>query len=274
MHGIGRISPAPRGRRRGHLGRLSFVAGVLACSALPSPAAAQTLLGRVLDLVNEAPIGGVIVSLVARDGTERVRTLSDSTGSFVIKPPEEGEYVLVADRFGYAEARSPLLDLAVEGQVRIDLTMAPEPIGLEGLDISVEEVASEELQRMGLSPNVLGNRWIDRREIEAIPFKSDMGAILEKTNQAGIQVLRPENLSPGSDDIGLCVSVTRARTGGGLGRCALVVLDGIPIAGAQALAIDPESIESMALLNPIEATTYYGTLGSAGALLVWTRRGR
>lgn len=255
--------------------RWAWFVGILTGLAAPAPAASQTLLGRVLDLANDAPIGGVIVSLVTRDGTERVRTVSDSIGHFVIVPPEDGEYVLVADRFGYMEARSPLLALVIEGQTAIDMIMTPEPIGLEGLEISVEEVATEELKRMGLSANELGNRWISRQRIEAIPLKLDVGAILEKTNQSGIRVIRPGNDSAmGGADMGLCVAITRARTGGGRGTCALIVLNGIPIAGVQALDIDPESIESMALLEPMEATTFYGTIGGSGALLVWTKRGR
>lgn len=255
--------------------RWAWFVGILTGLAAPAPAASQTLLGRVLDLANDAPIGGVIVSLVARDGTERVRTVSDSIGHFVIVPPEDGEYVLVAARFGYMEARSPLLALVIEGQTAIDMIMTPEPIGLEGLEISVEEVATEELKRMGLSANQLGNRWISRQRIEAIPLKLDVGAILEKTNQSGIRVIRPGNDSAlGGADMGLCVAITRARTGGGRGTCALIVLNGIPIAGVQALDIDPESIESMALLEPMEATTFYGTIGGSGALLVWTKRGR
>lgn len=274
MHEIRPTNPVVRGPSPSSPVRWAFWLSLLTGLAVPAPAASQTLLGRVLDQVNDAPIGGVIVSLVGRDGTERVRTVSDSIGHFMIVPPEEGEYILVADRFGYEEARSPLLALVIEGQIAIDMTMAPEPIGLEGLEISVEEVASEELQRMGLSANQLGNRWISRQRIEAIPLKLDVGTILEQTAQSGIRVIRPSNLTTGSENMGLCVALTRARTGAGRGTCALIVLNGIPIAGVQALDIDPESIESMALLGPIEATTYFGTLGRSGALLVWTRRGR
>jgi len=265
--------PYPREARPGRRPELAVLIGLLTFIALPASAVGQTLLGRVLDQVNEAPIGGVIVSLVGRDGTERVRALSDSIGRFVIEPPEEGEYVLVAERFGYLETRSPLLALGLEGQAPIDLMMVPEPIGLEGLEISVEEVASEELQRMGLSPNALGNRWISREKIDAIPVKTDMGVILERTSQAGMRIIRPENLTTGSENMGLCVALSRARRMG-RGSCALIVLDGVPISGVQALDIDPSAIESMAVLEPIQATTYYGTIGGSGAVLVWTRRGR
>lgn len=235
---------------------------------------AQTLVGRVLDEVNETPVGGAVVSLIARDGAERAQTLADSVGRFVLSPPEAGEYFLLVNGFGYTETRSPLLALGMEGTAPIDLMMAPEPIGLEGLRVSVEELAAEELNAFGLSPRQLGNRWIDRSRIDAIPVKRDMGSIIERTAVANTRIIRPENLTPGSDNMGLCVALTRARTGGGRGTCALIVLNGIPIGGPQALDIDPETIESMAVLQPSEATLYYGTLGGTGAVLVWTRRGR
>jgi hypothetical protein len=234
----------------------------------------QTILGRVLDQINEEPVGGVVVALIARTGEERLRALSDSAGRFVITPPEAGEYILITDRFGYTETRSPLLALGTEGQAPLDLMISPEPIGLDGLEISVEERAAEELNRAGLSVNQLGNRWIGKEKIDAIPVKMDMGTILERTAQAGIRINRPENLTMGSDDIGLCIAFLRVRRANGGGTCALVVLDGTPMSGVGALDIDPYSIESIALLEPIEATTRYGTLAGGGAVLVWTSRGR
>jgi hypothetical protein len=78
----------------------------------------------------------------------------------------------------------------------------------------------------------------------------------------------------GSDDIGLCIAFLRVRRANGGGTCALVVLDGTPMSGVGALDIDPYSIESIALLEPIAATTRYGTLAGGGAVLVWTSRGR
>lgn len=248
---------------------LLLAVGLAAAPALH----AQTLVGRVLDQVNETAVGGAVVSLVNREGAERAQTVSDATGQFRLTPPEAGEYFLLVNGFGYTETRSPLLALGVEGTAPIDLMIAPEPIGLEGIEVSVEEMAAEELNAFGLSPRDLGNRWIDRSRIEAIPVKRDMGTILERTAIANTRIIRPENLTPGSDHMGLCVALTRARTGGGQGTCALIVLNGVPIGGPQALDIDPETIESIAVLQPAEATLYYGTRGGTGAVLVWTRRG-
>jgi len=253
-----------------------FSLGLLSAllAGAPVDSHAQTILGRVLDQVNERPVDGVIVALVARNGEERARALSDGAGNFVLVPPEAGEYILVTTGFGYLETRSPLLALVTEGEAPIELMISPSPIGLEGLEISVEESATETLSIMGLSANQLGNRWITRRQIDAIQVKRDMGVILESTSQSGVRIIRPENLTMGSENMGLCVSMQRGRTATGRGTCALVVLNGVPISGVQALNIDTEAIESIAVLTPTEATTQYGTLAGSGAVLVWTRAGR
>jgi hypothetical protein len=199
--------------------------------------------------------------------------LTDSAGAFSLMPPGPGEYFLLGERFGYAETRSPLFALGVVGRARIELSLVPEPIGLKGLEVSVGERAAEELAALGLSTAELGNRWIDRREIEAIHVKRDMGTIIERVAVPGMRVVRPENLVGGSDDLGLCISLDRARTGDGKSTCALIVMNGIPLNGLQAFDIDPESIESIAILTPLEAIFYYGTMGRTGAVLFWTQRG-
>ncbi len=253
---------------------LCALAAVLSAAGPFGQAGAQTLQGRVLDQGTETPVPGAVVSLLGRDGVAQVRTLTDSAGRFSLRPPEAGEYFVHAEAFGYNETQSPLLALTTEGTAPIDLMLVAAPIGLEGIEVSVEELAAEELAAFGISPRELGNRWIDRRKIDAIPVKRDMGTILERSTIPNTRIIRPENLTTGSDNLGLCVALTRARTGEGRGTCALVVLNGVPISGVQALEIDPETIESMAVLQPFEATTYYGTQGGAGAVLVWTRRGR
>jgi hypothetical protein len=183
---------------------------------------------------------------------------------------------LEATRIGYQRAITPLLAVSDGGgQVQLDLMMSPAPIGLEGfsVEVDVETRASQDLKLSGVQPRDLGNRWVSRADIEAVAIRPDVGNILEHRSIAGIRIIRPDNLVPGSADLGLCVSLSRARTGAGQGTCALVVLDGVPITGEQALFVDPESVEGMAVLLPTEATTLYGTRGGRGALVIWTRSG-
>lgn len=250
---------------------LLVVAGVLT-----SPAHAQAVSGRTVDEAREGPVAGALVRLLDREGRERARAVTDADGRFLIEPPEPGAYYLEGTSLGYRRTLTPLLGFTdAPGTVALDLMLTPEPIGLEGLtvDVDVETRATEELRMTGLTPRDLGRRWVDRRAIEAVAVRPDLGSVLDRHAIPNVRVIRPENLLPGSDDLGLCVSLTRARTGQGQGTCALVVLNGVPITGEQALGLDPESVEAMAVLLPPEAAQLFGTRGGRGALLVWTRTG-
>ena len=250
---------------------------LLAFAVVPAPPlTAQTVVGRTLDDARGGPVGGALVRLLDRDGEERAQAVADAAGRFVIMPPKRGEYYLEATRIGYRRAVTPLLALSEGGHTaELDLMMAPAPIGLEGLSVEVdlETRATEALAMSGITPAVLGNRFITRKEIEAVAVKPDVGRVLEWQGIGGMRVIRPENLTPGSDNLGLCVSLVRARTGSGGGRCARVFLDGVAISPILALEIDPETLEGMALLTPLEASVAYGGAGSGGVLLLWTRTG-
>lgn len=262
-------------RRRHRVTAALFLLGVAAAGA-PKGLAGQTVMGRALDAQREGPVAGALVRLLDRDGKERAQAVTDDAGRFVLAPPRPGEYYLEGTRLGYQRTLTPLLGFSgAEGTVPLDLMMSAAPIGLEGLSVEVDVVtrATEELQLSGIAPRDLGNRWIDRKDIEAVPIRADVGNVLERQNIANIRIIRPENLVPGSDKLGLCVALTRARMGSGLGTCALVVLNGVPITGEQALGLDPESVEAMAVLLPPEAATLFGIRGGAGALVVWTRAG-
>lgn len=256
-------------RRRGVLPALLTVA----VGGIPSPGVAQTLVGQAIDEVRGSPVSGVIVRLLDRNEVERAQAAGDTLGRFVLGAPEPGEYYLEAIRLGYQRTRSPLLALRGEGSAELELMMTPAPLGLPGLEVSVEEEAKELLGNFNLSPAGLGSRWIGPEGIEAVAVKRDVGSILEWRGPPGIRVIRPENLTSGSDDLGLCVSQVRARRGAGFGTCSLVVLDGRIISNLQALDVDPLTIEAMALLTPRDATTFYGEMGGSGALLLWTKRG-
>ncbi|MDP2957499.1 MAG: carboxypeptidase-like regulatory domain-containing protein [Longimicrobiales bacterium] len=255
---------------------LPVFAPAVAALLASAPLTAQTVVGRVLDDTRESPVAGALVRLLDRDGKERVRALADSAGRFVLAPPKAGEYYLEATSLGYQRTLSPLLAFAQgQGTAALELMMIPAPIGLEGLsvEVDVEGRAAQDLALSGIRPRDLGNRWISRKDIDAVEIRPDVGRVLEWQNIANLRVIRPESQVPGSDPMGLCVSLVRARTGSGAGRCALVVLNGVPITGEAALSMDPEAVGGMALLLPTEATLLFGVRGEAGALLLWTRSG-
>lgn len=83
-----------------------------------------SLAGLVVDANSGAPISGVRLQLVARDGHMVARASSDAGGRFQLGPIASGRYRLEASRIGYAQAS---LDAAVEAGRTLQVTIALEP---------------------------------------------------------------------------------------------------------------------------------------------------
>lgn len=248
-------------------GRVCTALSVVCALLLPAHARAQTLNGRVLEDGRNTPISGASVALVDQKDKRRAETLSDSLGRFHLAPPEAGDYVIVVERIGYETSRSPLLAIKEreEGTVSVDLMMTPEPVGLEGLEVSVEREAKEELGNMGLSPVQLGHRWIDRKAIEQMATPGLTKDIIRRQNISGVSV---EEYDATAADGRLCVTFRRRER-----QCAITVLNGSVVPMEQAFLVNAQDIESIAILTPDDATTFYGTQGGGGAVLIWTRKG-
>jgi hypothetical protein len=234
-------------------------------------AAAQTVTGRVLEDGRGTAIAGARVSLLDRNGKRQAETMSDSVGRFALAPPRAGEFILAADRLGYETMRSPLLAMKGEGTVQLDLLMQLQPIGLEGFEVSVEAELIRELRTLGHSPASLGRRWIRREDIEAVKTAVRAADVIRWRAIPGVY-LPVTNVSPALEP--LCVTTQRASTvRSAIPPCAITVLNGVVIDPVEANQMDPEAIEAIAVLSPMDATTLYGTVGGSGAVLIWTRRG-
>ena len=234
----------------------------IACA--PVAVAAQTIAGRVLEDGRDAPVASALVTLLDRDGERRAEAVSDSAGRFVLRPPDAGEYTIATTRLGYEPFRSPLLSLTTEGTVQMDLLLRPEPLGLEGFEVSVESRAVKDLKSFGHTPADLRRRWIDREAIESrrtalrtedvIRWQAIPGVAVETAG--GSPMLAP-----------LCVYSLRSGRAG----CAITVLNGVIIDPVEANQLDPTTIEAIAVLSPVDAATLYGTQGGNGAVLIWLR---
>lgn len=239
---------------------------------LPAPSVrAQTLRGRVLEDGRNTPVAGVAVSLVDRAGKDRAQATSDSLGRFVLEPPGAGEYVLEAERLGYEPTRSPLLAIKDEGAVSIELMMTPQPIGLEGIEVSVEVRAEELLATYGQTPTSLGRRWISRKDLEDMPLTTGPGDAIRWRSVPGVWVYSDQGGAAGVKQ--LCVAFQRARRASGEPRCAIVLVNGTKVSPAQAAQIVADEIEAVAILTPTDASIFYGTEGGGGVVLIWTRQG-
>jgi len=245
---------------------LSGVIVVLLGVCLPCVCAGQSISGRVLEESSGRPVAGAAVSLVDRSGKTKVQVLADSVGQFLVAPPQAGDYRLLAERLGCRSTLSPLLSLKLEGTVELDLIVDPEPIGLEGLEVSTESEAVRSLRSYGHTPAELGSRWIDRKKIEAVRSALRPSDVIRWQGIAGIHV-RVSNASPALEP--LCVETLRSGHPG----CALTVLNGVIVDPVEVNQLDPSAIESIAVLSPVDAATLFGTRGGNGAVLVWMRTG-
>lgn len=141
----------------------------------------------------------------------------------------------------------------------------PISLPLQGFDVSVEREAERFLGQFGHTPQTLDERWIDRERIEAMGMPGLPKDLIRRQNVAGLWVTEVnayENPRPA-----LCVTFQRGR------GCALTVLNGSVISPQAAYWIDPNTLESVAILRPPDATTFYGTRAAGGAVLMWTRTG-
>lgn len=239
----------------------AFLIGLL-CGVSQAPAAGQMVLGRVTSEAGGVPLAGVPVSLL-RGAHNTVRGgLTDAEGRYLLEAPAAGEYRVVADQLGYRRLESPLLAIGMDRTVTIDFELPIDPVELEGIEVEVQRRRELEarVEQYGVSPKLLGSRFVPRSEMQKRPNALNVGEVLQWQNLAGIRVGWSNN--PPS----LCVQVARARNG-----CALTVLDGVLVDDEFAASIPAAALEAAVILRPAEATLSYGTIGSSGAVLLFTR---
>lgn len=249
------------------MSRFSRAAVVFVGIALAAPpVAAQTIQGTLVDQGNGAPVIGASVTLLGTDlEAAGIHAISDGRGRFSLAPTEAGEYYLQIARLGYQTYRTPLLALEPSGSVSVEFALRPLPLGIRGLDVTTDRPAPRMLTPIGLREEDLGNRFIDRDEIDAVLMPGLPKDIIRWQNIAGVWVAEQDPTL--TVDPKLCVTLRQT------GVCALTVLDGAVIPPELAFQLDPRSLEAIVILRPYEAATLYGTVGGGGAVLMWSRQG-
>jgi hypothetical protein len=117
--------------------RVAVVATLLSALSLPSPAASQTLHGRVVESGNGRPVALAGVYLLNRDREAITLAIADSLGRYQLTVPDSAEYFLLTQRLGYFEVESPLLVISGRRDYELDFELRPEPIALDPLTVTV-----------------------------------------------------------------------------------------------------------------------------------------
>lgn len=238
-----------------------------------SPLDAQRVLGQVRDEASGTLVVGAVVTARTSNGEIVAYSLSDDLGEYALLLPDEGTYTFDAQAPGYGLRVAQDVSIGSRLPLLMHFELGPEPFELEGVNAEARarRMVDLELQRVGLGiDDVLEARIVTREEIAKHQASRDIGAILEWQNIAGTKIVRSRNFNTNNSPI-LCVAQARARTAMGLDRCSLTVLDGNPITLESALDIEPDNVESIVILTPVQATLVYGTTGGGGAVLIFTR---
>lgn len=120
---------------------------VAAALLFATPAAAQSLEGRVTEAQTQQPVPSVAVSLLDAEGGIAGRVYSDAAGAFRLRAPMPGEFRIRAERVGYRPTTTRALGLEAEQTLAVEVRIAPEPVALD--------TAAAAARRRGVSGRVL-----------------------------------------------------------------------------------------------------------------------
>ncbi len=132
---------APSGRPL----RVSLAALAAALLACASPAASQTLYGRLTSQDGGRPVGGALVALVDANGREVRSAVSSSDGRYRLTAPGAGSYALRVERVGHESVLTAAISLAA-GEER------EHPLALSVRTITLEAVRAEAGRRCTPAP--------------------------------------------------------------------------------------------------------------------------
>lgn len=210
-----------------------------------------TLAGTVLDAGNERPVPGAEVSLAVAGH----RRITDVDGRFSFGDIEvNGPDTLVFRHLSYDSLRLPI-EAEITGSVDLDFLLSPRPIELDGIDVTANRRVREEARHLAAVSE--GYFW-DESE-----FENHVAAamhIADPLRWSG----KVTNIVEGPD--GYRCIVIRARAG-----CAQMMINNVRVNEEVLKNYAPEMIQSYVIIDPIHATTLYGTGAAAGVVVVYLK---
>lgn len=225
-----------------------------------------TLTGRVLDHATRDPLQGALVSVLGTD----VRATSGADGGFVLDGLPPGRHLVHTEFLG-REARSDSVTVFSQETVEIEVRLSTEAIDIEGLVVTTRSRFGDPVVSLARRGDVM-----TRAEIEsALPRVQGMADLLRNVRSSALQV-REVMVAQGGGAArpGVCVEVGRriTRTPGGCVQAA-VFLNGmrLPLGDQVLMSLDPNMVQRIEVLSPIDAQFQFGDAGANGAVLIYTR---
>lgn len=264
------------------MSKLRWIGALLVVLALPTLASAQqaTVTGKVMT-ASGIPLQSVSVFVQGLN----VGTLTNNDGVYSFQVPAarftNGQNVqLLAQLIGY-RAEAHTVTLTSGSTTAQNFSLALDPLRLsevvatgsgtesrrERLGTASVSVSAVTIQKTN-EPNVVAALSGKVPNVLTVSGGGDAGS------STGIQIRGQKSITGTSQPLIIVDGVptnNNTRTGATLGGTGL----GAPIAPNRAADINPEDIESIEILKGSAATSIYGaSAGSAGAILITTKRGR
>src|SRR5688572_23110343 len=111
--------------------RVLLFAAILA--AVPTPAHAQKVTGRLLDGHSQRPVMLAVVTLIDSAKVLIDRTYTDDQGRFELTAPRAGSFFVAAAREGYQPKVDGVLELTAGGSIEVTFYLVPIAFRLDSL---------------------------------------------------------------------------------------------------------------------------------------------
>jgi hypothetical protein len=154
-------------------------------------AAAQTITGEIRGTVRDSSGGvlpGASVTVIAADTGLKRTDVTDSTGTYVFPNLPIGKYTVTSELEGFSKAEKTGFDLAADGRITADLTMAvgalTETVTVEGATGDVVNKTSGEVARIVDGETVRSLALSGRNYLELASLVP--GAIMTEDDQMAI----------------------------------------------------------------------------------------
>jgi carboxypeptidase family protein len=225
-----------------------------------------TLSGYVRDYFSGEPVPGATVRVAGTSSS----TLTDSEGRFIMDDLPPGRHLVTTDHLAFEE-RTDSVTIFSQEIVDIEVHLAQEALEVEGLVVT----ARTRFGRTSLAGDAKRADYISREEIEALlPRATATADLLRSVNAPGLRIrdIYTRDELTGVTTPSLCIEVSR-RSGGEGCMPAAVFINGVavPFPDQVIRDLDPNVIDHIEILSPIDASFQFGSMAGNGAIVIYTR---